>query len=142
MVTLSGAHSIGVSHCSSFAPRLYAFNATFAQDPSLDPGYAAFLKTRCPPPGSNNDPIVNNDVATPTILDNKYYSGLTERTGLLTSDQTLFESELTRQLVVDNVKYGAVWGKKFGAAMVKMGYIDVLTGNEGEIRNNCHFVNY
>ncbi|KAK8282783.1 hypothetical protein V6Z12_D08G049800 [Gossypium hirsutum] len=52
MVTLSGAHSIGVSHCSSFSNRLYSFNATHAQDPSLDPNYAAFLKTKCPPPTS------------------------------------------------------------------------------------------
>lgn len=145
MVTLSGAHSIGVSHCSSFANRLSGFNATFNQDPSLHPGYAAFLKTRCPvapPPPGSEDPIVSNDVLTPGRLDKKYYVGLKEGKGLLTSDQTLFESALTRRMVVENARYGAVWGNKFGAAMVKMGGIEVLTGKQGEIRRNCRVINY
>lgn len=140
MVTLSGAHSIGVSHCSAFANRLSGFNATFDRDPSLDPAYAAFLKTRCPP-AANGDPAVNNDVFTPTLLDNKYYVGLESHKGLLTSDQTLFDSDLTRKLVVDNARYGSAWGKKFAAAMVHMGTIEVLTGKQGEIRRKCRFVN-
>ena len=49
MVTLSGAHSIGVSHCSSFSKRLYTFNATHPQDPSMDPKFARDLKAKCPP---------------------------------------------------------------------------------------------
>ncbi|CAI9767422.1 unnamed protein product [Fraxinus pennsylvanica] len=142
MVTLSGAHSIGVSHCSSFSSRLYSFNTTHPQDPSLDSAYAAFLKTRCPSPANNGvDPIVSLDIQTPIRLDNKYYTNLQSRRGLLTSDQTLLDSPLTRKLVVDNVKYGNVWAKKFGAAMVRMGSTDVLTGKQGEIRGNCRFVN-
>lgn len=140
MVTLSGAHSIGVSHCSSFANRLSGFNATFNQDPSLDGKYAAFLKTKCPASG-NSDPVVNNDVLTPTTLDNKYYVNLQYHKGLLTSDQTLFDSSLTKKLVVNNVKYGSAWGKKFAAAMLRMGNIEVLTGKQGEIRRHCRFVN-
>ncbi|KAG8380308.1 hypothetical protein BUALT_Bualt06G0002100 [Buddleja alternifolia] len=140
MVTLSGAHSIGVSHCSAFSGRLSGFNSSTGQDPSLDPGFAGFLRTQCPASG-NSDPIVNNDVLTPTRLDNKYYLNLKNHKGLLTSDQTLFDSPLTSKIVVNNVKFGAVWAKKFSAAMVKMGSIDVLTGKKGEIRRNCHFIN-
>ena len=60
MVTLSGAHSIGVSHCSSFSSRLYGFNATHPQDPSMDPDLAEFLKSRCPRRRGNDrrDPTV------------------------------------------------------------------------------------
>ncbi|XP_051120081.1 peroxidase 5-like [Andrographis paniculata] len=143
MVALSGSHSIGVSHCSAFSNRLAGFNATFDQDPSMDPRFAAFLRTRCPPASSGNsgDPAVSNDFQTPTRLDNRYYENLVNRRGLLTSDQTLFDSPTTRNLVIQNARLGSNWEKKFGGAMVKMGKIEVLTGRQGEIRTNCRFVN-
>ncbi|KAL8557831.1 hypothetical protein ACS0TY_005069 [Phlomoides rotata] len=140
MVTLSGSHSIGVSHCSAFSSRLSGFNATFDQDPSLHPGFAASLRTSCGS-GSGSDPFVFNDFQTPTVLDNKYYGNLIHGKGVLTSDQTLFDSSLTRNLVVGNAQYGSVWAQNFAAAMIKMGKIDVLTGEEGEIRKKCRFIN-
>ncbi|KAL7199156.1 hypothetical protein ACSBR2_021436 [Camellia fascicularis] len=83
MVTLSGAQSIGVSHCSSFSTCLYSFNATHPQDPSMDPNYAAFLKTKCPPinAGAGINPTVALDVLTPNCLDNKYYTVLKKHCG-------------------------------------------------------------
>ncbi|KAL9430541.1 hypothetical protein AB3S75_025848 [Citrus x aurantiifolia] len=147
MVTLSGAHSIGVSHCSSFSNRLYAFNATHPQDPSMDRRFANFLKTKCPPPpptdglGSTRDPTVALEFVTPNRLDNKYYLELKNRRGLLTSDQTLMDSRLTSKMVLDKARNGAMWGTKFAKAMVHMGSLDVLIGSQGEIRKRCSFVN-
>ncbi|KAK8635609.1 hypothetical protein V6N13_004338 [Hibiscus sabdariffa] len=146
MVTLSGAHSIGVAHCSSFSSRLYSFNATHPQDPSLDPNYAAFLKTRCPPPpppGARGGVIttVPLDVVTPNRLDNKYYSELRHRRGLLTSDQTLMDSASTSRMVLHNKRNGAGWGRKFARAMVHMGSLDVLAETQGEIRRICSVPN-
>lgn len=143
MVTLSGAHSIGVSHCSSFSNRLYNFNATNPQDPDLNPVYAAYLKTKCPPLSNviGVNPTVNNDFTTPNRLDNKYYSNLIIKSGLLSSDQTLMSRSSTSKLVLNNAKYGRIWASKFAAAMVKLGTTDVIIGKNGEIRKNCHFVN-
>ncbi|RDX60803.1 Peroxidase 5 [Mucuna pruriens] len=141
MVTLSGAHSIGVSHCSSFSNRLYSFNDTISQDPSLDPSYADSLKTKCPPPPPTSDPIVPLDPSTPIRLDTKYYEGLINHRGLLTSDQTLFTSQSTKEMVQSNAYNGATWADKFAQAMVHMGSIQVLTGYDGEIRKQCSFVN-
>ncbi|KAL4383179.1 hypothetical protein GQ457_15G025460 [Hibiscus cannabinus] len=146
MVTLSGAHSIGVAHCTSFSNRLYSFNATHPQDPSLDPNYAAFLKTKCPPPpppgaGGDVTTTVPLDIVTPNRLDNKYYSELRHRRGLLTSDQTLMDSGSTSRIVLHNKKNGAAWGRKFARAMVHMGSLDVLTGPQGEIRRICSVPN-
>ncbi|KAF9592181.1 hypothetical protein IFM89_012675 [Coptis chinensis] len=144
MVTLSGAHSIGVSHCSSFSDRLYSFNSTHPQDPSMDRKYAAFLKTRCPPPSSNGDsrdPTLPLDAATPYRLDNSYYKELKKHRGLLTSDHTLFSSPSTRGMVRNNMLRPSAWAAKFASAMVHMGTIDVVTGTEGEIRKSCMVVN-
>jgi peroxidase len=148
MVTLSGAHSIGVAHCVAFRDRLYDFNATHPQDPSMDPIFARHLKTKCPPQNDDDDddddrdgPTAPLDVLTPTRLDNKYYTDLKHHRGLLTSDQTLLSSPSTAGIVRNNARHGAAWANKFAAAMVKMGYIDVLTGKQGEIRKNCRVVN-
>ncbi|KAJ7973122.1 Peroxidase [Quillaja saponaria] len=143
MVTLSGAHSIGVSHCSSFSTRLYSFNATHAQDPSMDPRYAAFLKTKCPPPsnGAGRDPTVVLDALTPNRLDNKYYVEVRNHRGVLTSDQTLLSSHSTRGIVLNNAKHGSTWAAKFAKAMIHMGSLDVLNGSQGEIRRQCSVVN-
>ncbi|CAI0545344.1 unnamed protein product [Linum tenue] len=140
MVTLSGAHSIGRSRCSSFSDRLYNFNGTRAQDPSLDRNYAATLKATCPANGGS-DPTVAMDPATPNRLDNTYYAELRAGRGLLTTDQTLAESPATRGYVDMNARFGVAWAGKFARAMVKMGSIDVLTGNQGEIRRRCSMVN-
>ncbi|TKY69066.1 Peroxidase 5 [Spatholobus suberectus] len=141
MVTLAGAHSIGVSHCSSFSNRLYSFSDTSTQDPSMDSSYAATLKTKCPAPPATTDPTVPLEPSTPIRLDNKYYEGLISHRGLLTSDQTLFSSQSTKEIVLNNAYYGASWAEKFAQAMVRMGSIEVLTGSDGEIRKHCSFVN-
>ncbi|AES61606.1 putative peroxidase [Medicago truncatula] len=150
MVTLSGAHSIGVSHCSSFSKRLYSFNATFPQDPSMDPDFARLLRSKCPPPQSqqsqsqiqNLDSTVAFDGSTPNDLDNMYYKRLKNNRGLLTSDQILVNSGLTKRMVLKNARHAAIWNVKFAKAMVHMGNLDVLTGSQGEIREYCSVVNF
>ncbi|XP_031406890.1 peroxidase 5-like [Punica granatum] len=138
MVTLSGAHSFGVSHCSSFSSRLYP-----TRDPTLDGRYAVFLKTKCPPPSNttNQDPTVFLETRTPNHLDNKYYQELTRFRGLLTSDQTLYTSRSTSRMVLINAKNGKVWTNKFAKAMIRMGAIEVLTGTQGETRKMCSRAN-
>ncbi|XP_020254996.1 peroxidase 5-like [Asparagus officinalis] len=145
MVTLSGAHSIGVSHCSSFTSRLYSFNSTHTQDPSMNPKFAKFLKTKCLPISKaakrGLDPLVALDVKGVYHLDVKYYENLMKGKGLLRSDQTLVEDPWTAWMVERHVESPEVWREEFAAAMVKMGRIGVLTGNQGEIRKNCRVVN-
>uniref|UniRef100_A0A2N9IBR2 Peroxidase n=1 Tax=Fagus sylvatica TaxID=28930 RepID=A0A2N9IBR2_FAGSY len=119
------------------------FSETQLQDPSMDPIFARDLKTKCPQTATRilNDPTVPLDVVTPNRLDINYYNNLKKHHGLLTSDQTLLSSPSTAEIVRNNARDGAAWAKKFAAAMVKMGYIEVLTGSQGEIRKDCRVVN-
>ncbi|KAL2926469.1 Peroxidase 5 [Bienertia sinuspersici] len=140
MVTLSGAHSIGVSHCSSCIDRIHSFNSTNPQDPSMDPNFARLLKFKCPRNSLLDRKVFQDDV-TPNWLDNSYYKNVINKRVLLNSDQSLMTSPKTANMVRYFSRQGNVWVKKFAKAMVLMGSIEVLTGQQGEIRNNCRIVN-
>lgn len=140
----AGAHSIGVSHCTAFVSRLYNFSSTFQTDPSLDPKYADLLKEKCPRGSPNNNlTTVFMDVFTPKTLDNLYYDGLQIKRGLFTSDATLLTDPNTKTVVDDSSGRNNLckWQRNFAAAMIKMGMIIELSGNQGEIRRKCNVVN-
>ncbi|XP_020259547.1 peroxidase 5-like [Asparagus officinalis] len=141
MVTLSGAHTLGRSHCTSFSNRLYSFNSTVSQDPTLDPTYAAFLKRQCPQGSNDTSLVVPMDPGSPTRFDASYYNNIIANRGLFTSDQSLGSDSGTSSQVRANAFNGGLWKSKFSQAMVKMGKIGVLTGSDGEIRKNCRVIN-
>uniref|UniRef100_M8B182 peroxidase n=1 Tax=Aegilops tauschii TaxID=37682 RepID=M8B182_AEGTA len=131
MVTLSGAHTVGISHCSSFRDRL----PPSASDPSsMDPTLDASLQGQC---ARGGDPTMVQDPETPDDLDNQYYDNVQKRKVLFKSDATLMSSETTSTLVDRHAKDPREWLKKFKAAMVKMGSIEVKTEANGQIRKNC-----
>ncbi|WJX40647.1 peroxidase [Trifolium repens] len=141
MVTLSGAHTIGRSHCAAFSSRLYNFSTTSSQDPSLHPSYAAILKTQCPQGNTNPNLVVPMDPSSPGTADVGYYLDILANRGLFTSDQTLLSNTRTARQVNQNARNPYLWSSKFADAMVKMGQIGVLTGNAGEIRTSCRVAN-
>ncbi|XP_073000772.1 peroxidase 5-like [Typha latifolia] len=141
MVTLSGAHTIGVSHCSTFSSRLYGFNSSVSQDPSLDSSFATNLTKQCPQGKSNASLAVPMDPISPNLFDTSYYRNLLVNRGLLTSDQTLMSSDTTAALVKQKADNSSMFLINFGAAMVNMGQIQVLTGSNGEVRRNCRVIN-
>ncbi|CAN0928360.1 Peroxidase 12 [Linum grandiflorum] len=134
-VALSGAHTIGISHCSSFTDRLYP-----NQDPTMDKTFANNLKATCPQ-AATTDNIVNQDIRSPNVFDNKYYVDLMNRQGLFTSDQDLYTDSRTRGIVTSFAVNQTLFFEKFVVAMIKMGQIRVLTGTQGEIRGNCSLRN-
>ncbi|KAL2334456.1 hypothetical protein Fmac_015669 [Flemingia macrophylla] len=122
MVALSGAHTLGVARCSSFKQRLAP------QDPSLDPDFAKTLSKTC----SVGDSAEQTFDATRNDFDNNYFEALVSNNGVLTSDQTLYASPQTRNIVNSYAMNEALFFLDFQQAMVKMSMLDVKQGSNGE----------
>ncbi|KAI5008278.1 hypothetical protein ZWY2020_009326 [Hordeum vulgare] len=140
MVVLSGAHSIGRSHCSSFSNRLQ-LSANDNSNTSMDATFAGKLTQDCT---AGSDPMVPQDYKTVDVLDSQYYRNVIDRKVLFTSDAALMTSLQTKSLVQEYTKWligDLKWYKHFGDAMVKMGNIEVKDITKGEIRKMCGLVN-
>jgi peroxidase len=136
MVVLSGAHTVGRSHCSSFVPDRLAVPS------DMSPSLAASLRGQCPAsPSSGNDPTVAQDAVTPDALDSQYYRNVLAHRVLFTSDAALLTSPATARMVSDNANIPGWWEDRFKKAMVRMAGVEVKTGNQGEVRRNCRAVN-
>ncbi|KAM3301504.1 peroxidase 3 [Capsicum chacoense] len=143
LVLLSGAHTIGISHCPSFSSRLYNFTGIWGkQDPSLDSEYAANLKTKKCKSINDNTTIVEMDPGSSGKFDLSYFQLVLKRKGLFQSDAALTTSATTKSFI-DQLVHGSLkqFYAEFGVAMEKMGKIEVKTGSVGEIRKHCAAVN-
>ncbi|KAK9080804.1 hypothetical protein SSX86_000562 [Deinandra increscens subsp. villosa] len=130
VVALSGAHTIGVVHCSSFGQRLYP-----TQDTTMDQTFAKTLKGVCPTANTNATTFL--DLRSENVFDNKFYVDLMNKQGVMTSDQDLYTDKRTRDIVTSFAVNQTLFFEKFVDVMVKMGQMQVLTGTQGEIRNTC-----
>ena len=109
--------------------------------PNLDAMYASQLKQQCPQGNTNPNLVVPMDPSSPAITDAGYFTNILANRGLFTSDQTLVTNTAAANQVNQSKRNPLLWRSKFAAAMVKMGQLDVLTGNVGEIRSNCRVIN-
>ncbi|KAF3622956.1 Peroxidase 21 [Capsicum annuum] len=132
-VALLGAHSVGRVHCVNIIHRLYP-----TVDPTLDPDYATYLKTRCPSPqpSPNVTEFARNDRETPMVWDNLYY-----KKGLLSVDQQLVSDPITYPFVEKFAASNSYFHAEFGKALIILSENNPLIGDEGEIRKVCHKVN-
>ncbi|KAH1077427.1 hypothetical protein GYH30_052788 [Glycine max] len=70
-----------------------------------------------------------------------FYKEILAKKGLLQIDQQLALDAGTKGFVLDFASNGDKFQKGFANAIVKMGEIDVLVGNQGEIRKKCSVFN-
>ncbi|KAJ6287939.1 hypothetical protein OIU77_001116 [Salix suchowensis] len=139
LVVLSGAHTIGDSHCNLFSNRLYNFTGKGDQDPSLDPTYAAFLKTKCRSL-SDTTTKVDMDPGSAKNFDASYFVNLKHKKGLFQSDAALL-TDRTSNKIVGELQKSSDFFREFAQSMKRMGAIEVLTGKSGEIRKKCGVIN-
>ncbi|KAL3675919.1 hypothetical protein R1sor_025867 [Riccia sorocarpa] len=141
MVVLSGAHTIGKSHCNGILPHIYNFTGGDNEtdiDPTLNPDFAKFLKKNCPFGNRTNSIPID---FTAGKFDNAYYQSVLNGRGVFTSDSALVTTTLGKGIVSSFAKGNSTFFKEYADAMVKMGNLGVLTGSQGEIRRKCQFVN-
>ncbi|AES78296.1 putative peroxidase [Medicago truncatula] len=132
MVTLSGAHTIGDARCTSFRGRIY-------NETNIDPSFAESKRLLCPfNGGDNNISTLSNSSIN---FDNTYYNDLVSKKGLLHSDQQLLNGLSTSNQVIAYTTDNESFKRDFANVMLKMGMLSPLTGSDGQIRQNCRFIN-
>ncbi|CAN1134225.1 Cationic peroxidase 1 [Linum perenne] len=137
--SLLRAHTVGKAKCATYRQRAHG-------DSNIDSGYAAFLKSVCPPSSGGDDNLAPLDNSTTKdVFDVGYYRSLANRKGLLHSDQALLPNggaansqvNLYNTILVGSLSFFS----DFANAMVKMGNLTGPAGNVGQIRTNCRRVN-
>lgn len=141
MVALSGAHTIGFSHCKEFSSGIYNYSRSSRSNPSYNPRFAEGLRKACSDYQKNPTLSVFNDIMTPNKFDNMYFQNLPKGLGLLATDHTMATDPRTRQFTDLYAKNQSAFFEAFGRAMEKLGLYGIKTGRRGEIRRRCDALN-
>ncbi|KAJ6863580.1 hypothetical protein NC652_040198 [Populus alba x Populus x berolinensis] len=141
LVSVSGAHTLGRTHCQFIRYRLYNFTATGNADPTINQSFLSQLRALCPNNGDGTIPVPL-DKDSQTDFDTSFFKNVRDGNGVLESDQRLWDDAATRHVVkkyAGNIRglLGLRFDVEFRQAMVKMSSIDVKTGTNGEIRKAC-----
>ncbi|XP_006645788.2 peroxidase 2-like [Oryza brachyantha] len=151
LVILSGAHSVGDGHCSSFAARLAA------PPDQIAPAYRDLLNYKC---SRGADPEVANNVRDEDLatvarfmpafagrvravsrLDNTYYLNNLDKVVNFNSDWQLLTGDEARGHVHEYADNGTLWDHDFADSLLKLSKLPMPAGSKGEIRNECSVVN-
>ncbi|KAM7464153.1 hypothetical protein LguiA_032274 [Lonicera macranthoides] len=137
-VAILGAHSVGRVHCVNIVNRLYP-----AVDPTLGPNFAEYLKGRCPTPDPDPTAVAysRSDRGTPMVLDNMYYKNILNHKGLLVIDQQLAYHPNTSPFIQKMAASNSYFHHQFSKALLILSENNPLTGDQGEIRRDCRYIN-
>ncbi|KAA8539862.1 hypothetical protein F0562_026554 [Nyssa sinensis] len=124
LVALSGGHTLGFSHCSSFESRLRNFSLVNDIDPRMNSEFAENLKKKCLKPNSDHNAGEFLD-STSSTFDNDYYRRIIAGKGVFGSDQALYGDYRTRWIVESFAKDQSLFFREFAASMVKLGSVGV-----------------
>jgi len=139
LATLSGGHTLGFSHCSSFEARLRNFSSLHDSDPSMNAEFVLDLRKKCSKPNHNHNAGQFLD-STASVFDNDYYKQLLAGKGVFSSDESLVGDHRTKWIVEAFAKDQGLFFKEFAASMLKLGNLRGSTN--GEVRLNCRMANW
>ncbi|MED6185952.1 Peroxidase 64 [Stylosanthes scabra] len=138
LVALSGGHTLGFAHCSSFQNRIHNFSPNKDVDPSLNPSFATNLRTICPSHNKAKNAGSPLD-STNTLFDNAYYKLILQGKSIFSSDQALLTNPKTKSLVSKFANAKRDFENAFVKSMIKMSSI-TGAGAGQEIRLHCKHV--
>ncbi|XP_042418222.1 peroxidase 18-like [Zingiber officinale] len=141
LVVLSGAHTIGSSHCNTFSERFKqdSDGSLVPIDSTMDQGYAKQVAEQCST--RTGTAAVDNDASTPELFDNQYFVNLLANQGLLHSDSVLVNDSRTKGKVEEFGRSQDAFFASWAQSFAKLSTTGVKTGDEGEIRFSCQSVN-
>ena len=136
MLLCAGCHTVGIAHCEFFRDRLY--NDTDQFDPNMDPNLRKNLMLTCPRgSASNNVAFLDQNPQSSNKVDNSFFGQIMRNRGILPIDQALARDPNTMAIVNQLSLDANIFNTKLADAMIKLQALDVLTGNQGEIRKVC-----
>ncbi|KAF2579520.1 hypothetical protein F2Q68_00003084 [Brassica cretica] len=140
LVVLSAGHTIGISNCGLINRRIYNFTGKGDFDTSMKPSYVRALKRRCKPTDFTSS--IEMDPGNVKTFDSNYFNVVAQRKGLFSSDSALLDDPETKSYIDTQVATaGSSFNEDFSESMVNLGFVEILTGNKGEIRKRCSSVN-
>ncbi|KAM6566700.1 probable peroxidase 61 [Cannabis sativa] len=145
MATLLGAHTLGRTHCRNIEDRLYNFKGTKRPDPTMKPELVQSLRKQCPERlrKGQSDPLVylNPESGSHYSFTESFYRRVNNNQAILGVDQQLLYREDTKDLTDQFAASLQDFKLSIALSMNRMGNINVLTGNQGEIRRTCSITN-
>ncbi|XP_068651299.1 peroxidase 20 [Aristolochia californica] len=145
LVVLSGSHTIGRSRCLSFKQRIYTEIGEEEYDHHRRySGFRRILRSICPRTSKRDNALVPLDFMTSTRFDNLYFRNVLQGKGLLQTDNVLVAEDPEGEISNLVWRFAAdqhLFFREFALSIVKMGRINPLVGEEGEIRRNCRVLN-
>ena len=153
LVILSGAHSTGQGHCSSFTGRL-------SEPPQqITPVYRDLLNYKCSQ--AANPDVVNNvrdeDASVVArfmpgfvsrvrkisdFLDNTYYHNNLAKIVTFHSDWQLLTDATSLSKVHEYADNATLWDSDFSDSLLKLSQLPMPEGSKGEIRKKCSAINH
>ncbi|KAL6979832.1 peroxidase [Sarracenia purpurea var. burkii] len=139
---------MGKARCVSFRQRIYEESPeedeqTHHQTRRRGTLFRRVLRSLCPKSGRDGA-LAPLDLMTPARFDNRYFHNIIRGEGLLESDNVLVSQDVEGEIRRHVWAYAGnqeLFFASFRNSMIKMGSINVLAGDEGQIRRNCRFVN-
>lgn len=136
---------MGKTHCHYIHDRLYNFNNTGRPDESMDPSLVAELKKTCTPNTgsriSNETVYLNPTSGSNNSFQSSYFDHVLKNRGVLHIDQQMITTMDGIRIANEFANGFEDFRRYFALGMARLGSLGVLTGKEGEIRNNCRQTN-